>query len=269
MIGAWYRDMYDIIGGSVAYAADDSGKTFLTTDILSLTVTLNGHLVSLPVTYQLQTTNGSEFGQCNSLKESCAYLDFMTNNSEYVYSLAVWRSGGCRAVNVSDELVQCYCTHTTNFAVLMTVVPIEISFVHQKILDLIVYIGSSISIGAIVITFVMYIYLGSSLSSERMTIHKNLMVAIFIVQILVLSSDTASIHVVTCKMVAIVLHYSCTALFLWMLVEGVHLYRQVITVYGSETNWLKYYYTICWGTPAVIVGICLGVRWQDYGSDKK
>ncbi|XP_070553533.1 adhesion G protein-coupled receptor L4-like [Ptychodera flava] len=269
MIGAWYRDMYDIIGGSVAYAADDSGKTFLTTDILSLSVTLNGHLVSLPVTYQLQTTNGSEFGQCNSLKESCAYLDFMTNNSEYVYSLAVWRSGGCRAVNVSDELVQCYCTHTTNFAVLMTVVPIEISFVHQKILDLIVYIGSSISIGAIVITFVMYIYLGSSLSSERMTIHKNLMVAIFIVQILVLSSDTASIHVVTCKMVAIVLHYSCTALFLWMLVEGVHLYRQVITVYGSETSWLKYYYTICWGTPAVIVGICLGVRWQDYGSDKK
>ena len=50
-----------------------------------------------------------------------------------------------------------------------------------------------------------------------------------------------------CKIIAILLHYAYLASFCWMLVEGIHLYRLIVIVYGNEKNLKWLYYVIGWG----------------------
>ncbi len=53
---------------------------------------------------------------------------------------------------------------------------------------------------------------------------------------------------VACKIIAIVLHYAYLATFCWMLVEGLHLFRLIVIVYGHEKNMKWLYYAVGWGT---------------------
>lgn len=49
-----------------------------------------------------------------------------------------------------------------------------------------------------------------------------------------------------CKTVAILLHFSLTALFCWMLVEGLHLYVLLVKVFKRGSH-IKKYCAIGWG----------------------
>lgn len=48
-------------------------------------------------------------------------------------------------------------------------------------------------------------------------------------------------------MVAVLLHYCYTAVFIWMLVEGLHLYSKVVRVFGTERSRITYYVCFGWG----------------------
>nr|XP_006818795.1 PREDICTED: uncharacterized protein LOC102807533 [Saccoglossus kowalevskii] len=104
------------------------------------------------------------------------------------------------------------------------------------------------------------------LPAERISIHKNLILAIMLSHLVSMATESASQVEVACKIFAVLLHYTCTAMFLWMLAEGIHLYRQIVAVYGSERSWMNYYYTMAWGTPFLIVAITAGIRIEDYGA---
>ena len=45
---------------------------------------------------------------------------------------------------------------------------------------------------------------------------------------------------------AVLLHYSLTAMFCWMLVEGIHLYLSLIIVFRRRNHFVKYLF-IGWG----------------------
>lgn len=50
-----------------------------------------------------------------------------------------------------------------------------------------------------------------------------------------------------CSIVALLLHYFYSAVFVWMLVEGLLLYSKVVQVFGSEKSRITYYYAFGWG----------------------
>ncbi|XP_072018171.1 adhesion G-protein coupled receptor D1-like [Amphiura filiformis] len=52
-----------------------------------------------------------------------------------------------------------------------------------------------------------------------------------------------------------------------MLVEGIHLYRLIVIVYGYERNFKWLYYIVGWVVPVPIVCISAGIRYTHYGQN--
>ncbi|KAI8798319.1 adhesion G-protein coupled receptor D1, partial [Biomphalaria glabrata] len=70
-----------------------------------------------------------------------------------------------------------------------------------------------------------------------------------------------------CLVTAITLHYFLTSMFNWMLVEGIHLYVQLIYVFSTSSHIVKYS-LFAWVTPVLIVSVAAVVFQEDYRSDK-
>ncbi|XP_068722401.1 uncharacterized protein [Montipora capricornis] len=195
----------------------------------------------------------------NASKPSCSFVDFKQN-------LATWSKEGCHVVQNGDLSVTCACNHLTNFAILMQVKEFHISPDHLKALTAITYVGCGISLFGLVLTLATFLSL-ETLASERTSIHKNLVVAIGLAQIIFLAGIDATYNPIACKAVALFLHYFYTAAFTWMLCEGIHLYSKVVEVF-SEGSKMKYYYALGWGLPLTIVFISACSRWSGYGNER-
>lgn len=64
------------------------------------------------------------------------------------------------------------------------------------------------------------------------------------------------------------LHFFFLAVFVWMLLEGVQLYRMVVQVFNATIRPL--YLIVCgYGIPLVIVIISAGVRLTGYGTEEQ
>ncbi|KAF4531000.1 hypothetical protein B566_EDAN009744 [Ephemera danica] len=78
-------------------------------------------------------------------------------------------------------------------------------------------------------------------------------------------------YVGVCIAVGVVLHYVFLAAFMWMAVEGHHLYRLVIRVFDSGKDMSRLYLIVAYGTPAIIVGVtgilALASTDKVYGAD--
>ena len=64
------------------------------------------------------------------------------------------------------------------------------------------------------------------------------------------------------------LHYFFLAVFTWMLLEGVQLYRMVVMVFNATMRPL-YLYLTGYGTPLVIVVISAIISPSGYGTDQQ
>ncbi|XP_077977789.1 adhesion G-protein coupled receptor D1-like [Glandiceps talaboti] len=237
----------DVIAGSVIYC----GQLVPTAVMYSLLVEIDGN----------EKNEEEEDGEEGEDRFTCVYLDINVGTGE-----CDWLTTGCQLVTSDGATATCYCNHTTNFAVMLQVVPFEVSSINEKVLSYIGYVGGAISAFSLLVGLSIYMKLRSLLRSERIVIHLNLMVVILIVQIILLISKFWTDRRWYCRTVAVSLHYFSTVMFFWMLIEGVQLYRQVVVVYGSEKSWLGYYCFIAWGVPAIIVGVTASSRWTDYAS---
>ncbi|XP_030847055.1 adhesion G-protein coupled receptor D1-like [Strongylocentrotus purpuratus] len=94
------------------------------------------------------------------------------------------------------------------------------------------------------------------------------MVAILFVDIIFFAGINPIEIEYACKAYAFILHYFSLAMMFWMLVEGVHLYRQIIQVFdsGNPRTWV--YGILGWGGPAVILIITGGAKHQSYGYER-
>ncbi|CAH3030092.1 unnamed protein product [Porites evermanni] len=195
----------------------------------------------------------------NTTKPSCSFVDFTKN-------VGTWSDRGCSVVKDKKKTVECACNHLTNFAILMQVKTFEISKEHYKALTVITYVGCGISLFGLALTLATFLSL-ETLASERTSIHKNLVVAIGLAQIIFLAGIDATYNPIACKAVALFLHYLYTAAFTWMLCEGIHLYSKIVEVF-SEGSKMKYYYALGWGLPLTIVFISACSRWSGYGNER-
>ncbi|XP_067269527.1 adhesion G-protein coupled receptor D1 isoform X3 [Pseudorasbora parva] len=218
-------------------------------------------LIRIVLTHQLSKEQQLlALNQSNKVFLYCAFLD-------YNFKEGVWSNEGCVRADGNLSFSICLCNHLTNFAILMQVVPLELSKAHQVALSAISYIGCSISIFCLAITLVTFAVLSSvsTIRNQRYHIHANLAFAILVAQILLLISFRFSPSTLPCKIMAVLLHFFFLCAFAWMLVEGLHLYSMVIKVFSSESSKHFYYYAIGWGSPLVICVVSMTLSLNSYG----
>uniref|UniRef100_A0A8C7CQC3 Adhesion G protein-coupled receptor D1 n=1 Tax=Oncorhynchus kisutch TaxID=8019 RepID=A0A8C7CQC3_ONCKI len=216
----------------------------------ALSVNLSGSpLIKIVLTHILQ---GQALNQSNKVYLYCAFLDYSSKEG-------VWSNEGCVRSEGNMSYSVCLCNHLTNFAILMQVVPMELSKTHQVALSTISYVGCAISI-----FLSLHLYL-STICNQRYHIHANLSFAILVAQILLLISFRFDPGTLPCKVMAVLLHFFFLSVFAWMLVEGLHLYSMVIKVFGSEGSKHFYYYGIGWGSPLVICVVSMTSALDSYG----
>ncbi|XP_033097626.1 adhesion G protein-coupled receptor L4-like [Anneissia japonica] len=137
---------------------------------------------------------------------------------------------------------------------------------HEIALSVLSYIGGTLSIiGCLLSIFIFEFF---KLKSDRIRVHENLSGAIAASLVVFLVGIDRTENVYVCKSFAILLHFLLTAMFMWMLVEGIHLYLALVKVFGTSSH-IKKYLVLGWGVPLVVVGISVGVFFDNYGSDTK
>ncbi|XP_022099225.1 adhesion G-protein coupled receptor D1-like [Acanthaster planci] len=192
----------------------------------------------------------------------CAYWrKLYANESE-----GSWSEDGLRVVGSNASHVICSSDHLTNFAILVRVVPNKqpLSQTHDTILEVLSIAGGAISVTCLSITLVLYIWL-KVYRSQTLVIHANLAVSILVSQVIFLVGKDAIDNKGVCKLVAALLHYSLLSSFSWMMLEGANLYLKSTSIFRTNIQvWLLF--VLGWVSPLPIVGVSLGVRFNDYTS---
>uniref|UniRef100_A0AAZ3P5L6 Cadherin EGF LAG seven-pass G-type receptor 1 n=1 Tax=Oncorhynchus tshawytscha TaxID=74940 RepID=A0AAZ3P5L6_ONCTS len=192
-------------------------------------------------------------------KPVCVYW----NHSIAVQGTGGWSAKGCELVFRNSTHISCQCSHMSSSAVLMDISKRE----HGEVLPLkiITYTTVSASLLALLITFLLLAIL-QKLRSNLHSIHKNLVVSIFLSELVFLFGINQTEKVFTCTVVAILLHYSYMCTFAWMFVEGLHIYRMLTEVRNINHGHMRFYYAIGWGIPAIITSLAVGLDPQGYGN---
>eukprot|EP00057_Strongylocentrotus_purpuratus_P023821 XP_011678295.1 PREDICTED: latrophilin-3-like [Strongylocentrotus purpuratus] len=224
-------------------------------NVITATVFIGHELVSIPFSFTL--IHSTMIGQ-KYFSPTCSFWDIKTRK---------WSSTGCRETSTENvNMTSCYCDHMTSFAILVSLLPSELD--GDIISDILTWVGLGLSVTSLVISLITFFILRRSLTADRVIIHANLMVAILFVDIIFFAGINPIEIEYACKAYAFILHYFSLALMFWMLVEGVHLYRQIIQVFdsGNPRTWV--YGILGWGGPAVILIITGGVKHQSYGYER-
>ncbi|KAF8770287.1 Adhesion G protein-coupled receptor L3 like protein [Argiope bruennichi] len=111
-----------------------------------------------------------------------------------------------------------------------------------------------ISSVALFLTVIVYLTV-RSLRSRRNTITCNLAACLLAMNILI-QTGLNRVEKTICQVVSAVLQYSVLSAFFWMLLEGILLYRMVITVFQTKNIRTFVLYIVAYGIPAFIVVFC-------------
>ncbi|XP_037536700.1 adhesion G-protein coupled receptor D2 [Nematolebias whitei] len=201
-----------------------------------------------------------------NVEENITMEPVVTDGSQSPEAGGWWNTKGCVIVSKHYGYTVCYCNHTTNFALLLQVYDAQRSADHEKALQVLTFIGCGVSLCGLLFTFILFIAVGVP-NSDRTTVHKNLIIALGLAELLLMCSDWASENEAACYLVTALLHLFFMASFSWMLVEGLLLWSKVVSVNISEDRRMKLYYIIGWGLPVLIVGITLAISADKYKAE--
>ncbi|XP_074493571.1 adhesion G protein-coupled receptor D2 isoform X1 [Sebastes fasciatus] len=268
LVNTWYGSLRPLFNPEenitmVPTVTDGSQRylgTVLGSSVISTTVLGDDQPVSTAVRFQLQHRVQNPTGTVYD--PVCAFWDFDLTPEAGGW----WNTKGCEVVSKQYGYTVCYCNHTTNFALLLQVYEVQRSPENEKALQVLTFIGCGVSLCGLLFTFILFIAVGVP-KSDRTTVHKNLIVALGLAELLLMCSDWASANEVACFVVTALLHLFFMASFSWMLVEGLLLWSKVVSVNISEDRRMKLYYIIGWGLPVLIVGVTLAVSVDEYKAD--
>ncbi|XP_071499373.1 uncharacterized protein [Diadema antillarum] len=256
---AIYRARFTSLA-SLYSALDEEGISRLNTDVLATKIlgideALFQHL-SRPV---VGVYRHNELSNVDNPR--CVFLD----TDREALDNDPWKTTGCLVYQSNDTHTVCHCYHLTNFAVIMDIhgVQSDLTQGHKTALSILSQIGGSLSVLGSMSSVIIYEFF--RLKSDRIRVHENLGVAIASSQLIFLVGIERTEIQWVCKAVAIAFHYTITAMFCWMLIEGVHLYVMLIKVFGAA-NHIKKYFLAGWGIPLLVVGISAGVFYKDYAA---
>ncbi|XP_032221364.2 cadherin EGF LAG seven-pass G-type receptor 2 isoform X2 [Nematostella vectensis] len=200
--------------------------------------------------------------QVNRSEYLCVFWNYSVPNTRG----GGWSTNGCRRIAINWTHTTCACNHMTSFAVLSDLnleFPPQVAFAMR----IGTYIGIAVSVAILLIAFVSFVCLRGLKKSNANDIHKNLVAAIVIAEIIFLAGINRTNDTTACRLVAILLHYFFSTVFTWMLVEGVHMYRRLSEKRNVDTGRMNFYYFLGWGCPAIVVGISAGLSTEGYGNN--
>uniref|UniRef100_A0A8C9VE66 Cadherin EGF LAG seven-pass G-type receptor 1 n=1 Tax=Scleropages formosus TaxID=113540 RepID=A0A8C9VE66_SCLFO len=185
------------------------------------------------------------------------------NHSITVGGTGGWSSKGCELISRNTTHISCQCNHMTSFAVLMDISKRE----HGEVLPLkiVTYAALSVSLVALLLTLILLLAI-RKLRSNLHGIHKNLVAALFLSELVFLVGINQTDNPFVCTVIAILLQYFCMCTFSWTFVEGLHIYRALTEVRNIDHGHMHFYYAMGWGVPAVITGLAVGLDPQGYGN---
>uniref|UniRef100_F7CIA1 Adhesion G-protein coupled receptor G7 n=2 Tax=Ornithorhynchus anatinus TaxID=9258 RepID=F7CIA1_ORNAN len=214
---------------------------------------------------------------------ACVFWNLTTN---------VWETRGCEKRSVHEGFLQCYCNHTTNFAILMN---FKKNYHYPKALDILSHIGSGLSICSLVFTIIFKIVTRKTRKTSVTWVFVSLCMSMLIFNLLFLfgiensNKDLANVaesskifqrnkanepinediqdpENAVCTVVAALLHYFLLVTFMWTGLNAVQLYFLLLrTIKPLPSHFTQILSLIAWGVPAIVVAITLGIA---YSGDK-
>ncbi|KAL7299168.1 hypothetical protein TKK_0007766 [Trichogramma kaykai] len=166
-------------------------------------------------------------------------------------------------------MVNCSCIKLSTFAVLTDIMDLEYVPEPSLLEDVTSYSAFVVALPLLLTTILI---LGSIRGGETNSnnIHKNLILCVFMAETFYFVALKARHQLVgnefPCKIIAIGLHYSWLSTFAWTLVDSIHLYRMLTEMRDINHGQMGFYYTMGYGIPAIIVGLTVGVRADQYGN---
>ncbi|XP_026100124.1 adhesion G-protein coupled receptor D2-like [Carassius auratus] len=262
LLNTWYSSVNCVsereenisLSPKVSDGSHSSLRTVLVSSVISSTVLADGKLINMAVNFTLQhrIQNSSQ-----NLTPVCSFWDF-----DLMPDGGGWSTKGCTFISSRNNSTSCFCNHTTNFALLLQIYDVQ-SYEQETGLQIFSLIGSFVSLCGLVFTLILFVAVGVP-KSDRTTVHKNLVVALAVAQLLLIFSDWAEGNQEVCWLVTVLLHLFFLSSFCWMLVEGLLLWSKVVSVNISEDRRMKLYYVLGWGLPVVIVVVTLSATLDQY-----
>ncbi|XP_076821848.1 adhesion G-protein coupled receptor G7-like [Clavelina lepadiformis] len=171
-----------------------------------------------------------------------------------------WSAEGCTKLSSSEQLLRCECNHLTNFASLFAYG----NLTHDKGLDVLTYVGCSISAIAslLMIIALLIIWKSTKVQMRQSTkfVMLNLSFSLFLLNILILISEIPGVRSDEgkCKAAAGSLHFALISAFVWMLAQAVPVFISIFKpiyfrVYFSSKNFVISFLLLGWGLPLILV----------------
>ncbi|XP_034944720.1 protocadherin-like wing polarity protein stan isoform X2 [Chelonus insularis] len=193
-----------------------------------------------------------------------------------------WSRIGCTTEiddsNSYRQIVNCSCQgvilqvknlQLATFAVLTDVLDLEYVPEPSLLEDVTSYSAFMLAL-PLLLTALLILSLIRGGETNSNSIHKNLISCVLIAELLYLIALKARSPLVSnefpCKLTAIGLHYAWLCAFAWTLVDSIHLYRMLTEMRDVNHGQMRFYYTIGYAMPAIIVGLTIGVRADQYGN---
>ena len=187
-----------------------------------------------------------------------------------------WTQDGCETylpewqfTKVSELHINCTCTRVSSYAILSESAAegvVSMSPINTDIKVLYTTIASLVILCTCALAFsVLY-----GLATNTNSIHRFIVVCLFIAELLFIIASQYHHRIIeadfACKVVAILLHYFWLSVFSWLLVDALHLYRMLTELRDINHGNMKFYVSMGFGIPAIIVGLSVGVRGHQYGN---
>ncbi|XP_066601005.1 protocadherin-like wing polarity protein stan [Prorops nasuta] len=245
------------------------GSPVMTVSVLAPTEKGYESLTEVPLQSPIQVRLW--LSETNDLKTrtnpQCVHWSTIRGNGE-------WSRIGC-TTEVEDNslsfgtIVNCSCLQIGTFALLTDVLDLEYVPEPSLLEDVTSYSAFVLALPLLLSTLLILALIRGGETNSN-SIHKNLVFCVLLGEVLYLVALKARSPLVSnefpCKLTAIGLHYAWLSTFAWTLVDSIHLYRMLTEMRDVNHGQMRFYYTMGYGVPAVIVGLTIGVRADQYGN---
>ncbi|XP_074645849.1 cadherin EGF LAG seven-pass G-type receptor 2-like [Tubulanus polymorphus] len=199
----------------------------------------------------------------NRSTPQCVFWNYNSKKTE-----GSWSGSGCHILKQkTDGYVTCQCNHFSTFSILMDISDMGHQLLNPVTVEIITYIALSVSCFFLFISCMILCCL-RRLHSNANNIHVNLMLCIFIAELIFLLGINRVQPVLLCKITAIMLHYFFMCAFAWMFVESLHLYRMLSEIRDVNSGSMKFYYAVGYVIPGIVVGFAVGLHTDGYGNSR-
>lgn len=227
-------------------------------------------LVQINATIQNVTLSYNKLNKSLSLHPQCVFWNF-----ELFDKLGAWDGEGCKFVSDINDTVTCNCNHLTSFSILMaTSIPENL----RRALDVITYVGVSISLASLIICLIIEGYVWKAITRNSTAFMRHVSIVNTALSLLIadicfiigaIISDNPvenpggdyTVPVGPCSTATFFMHFFYLALFFWMLVSGLLLFYRTVMVFShmSKSTMLAIGFVLGYGCPLIIAVVTVAV----------